>query len=86
MKQYTVKFNSVSDVKYFVDVSTQFPCDIAVEVGTYLINGKSIMVLFSVELNETAAVSFFGDTQQALQFEEMLSNKIALTVSRPSDY
>ena len=76
MKQYAVKFSSLSDVKYFVDVSTQFQCDVAVEAGKYLINGKSIMGLFSVEMNEEVTVSFFGNAQSAMQFEEMLSKRI----------
>jgi phosphotransferase system HPr-like phosphotransfer protein len=47
-----IKFNSISEVKDFVDIVTGFNYDIDLVSGRYVIDAKSIMGIFSLDLNK----------------------------------
>jgi phosphotransferase system HPr-like phosphotransfer protein len=47
-----IKFNSISEVKDFVDIVAGFNFDIDLESGRYVIDAKSIMGIFSLDLNK----------------------------------
>lgn len=47
-----IKLNSIKDVKEFVNVSFQAVHDVDLVCGKYHIDGKSIMGIFSLELDK----------------------------------
>lgn len=51
-----VKLNSVTDVQDFVRECSSFEEDIDITSGRYIINAKSIMGIFSLNLSEELAV------------------------------
>lgn len=66
--EFQVLLTSVADVKEFVDAAAEYPYDVDVQAGRYLVNGKSIMGLFSVDLSVPVAVRLQKDGPEA---EEM---------------
>ncbi|MCD8007893.1 MAG: HPr family phosphocarrier protein [Clostridiales bacterium] len=66
MKLYQVTLNSIDSVKKFVDVATALRCDIDVLSGRYVVDGKSIMALFSIDLNRPVTVRVHDDEEGEL--------------------
>lgn len=60
MTSFSVVLSSVDMVKSFVDAATLIACDVDVKSGRYLINAKSIMGLFSLDLSEPLLVEVHG--------------------------
>lgn len=68
MKLYQVSLNSINMVKQFIDVTTVQDCEIDVLSGRYVVDGKSIMALFSIDLNRPVNVRFHGNEEESQQF------------------
>ncbi|MCQ2442904.1 MAG: HPr family phosphocarrier protein [Oscillospiraceae bacterium] len=68
MKLYQVSLNSINMVKQFIDVTTVQDCEIDVLSGRYVVDGKSIMALFSIDLNRPVNVRFHGSEEESQQF------------------
>lgn len=60
MTTFPIQLNSVSDIKFFVDAASRMDCDIDVICGRYLVDGKSIMGLFSIDLSAPIEVEVKG--------------------------
>jgi len=56
MPAFSLTLSSVEDVKNFVNAASTCPCDVDVRAGRYLVNGKSIMGLFSIDLSQSVQV------------------------------
>ena len=52
MKEFIVSLNSVDKVKRFVSVTAGFDTEIDVVSGRYVIDGKSFMGIFSMDLSK----------------------------------
>lgn len=78
MKLYQIVLNSINSVKDFVDVATTMSCEIDVLSGRYVVDGKSIMALFSIDLNKPVTVRFYGDEEEAKQFKEAVSKFLTI--------
>ena len=56
MSRFPITLSSVNDVKTFVGLASACPCEVDVISGRYLVNGKSIMGLFSIDLSQPVEV------------------------------
>ena len=70
MSSFPVQLTSVSDIKAFVDAASRLDCDVDVICGRYLVNGKSIMGLFSIDLSEPIRVEVHGSQAQCELFQQ----------------
>lgn len=59
--EFQVLLTSVADVKDFVDAAASCPAEIDVLSGRYIVNGKSIMCLFSIDLAVPVTVVVHGE-------------------------
>ncbi|MBN2852281.1 MAG: HPr family phosphocarrier protein [Clostridia bacterium] len=60
--ELNVKFDSISEVKDFVDIISSFSFDIDLVSGRYVIDAKSIMGIFSLDLSkEIVMVAYTED-------------------------
>ena len=66
--EFQVMLTSVSDVKDFVDAAAACPWEIDVRSNRYVVNGKSIMGLFSIDLSAPITVAVHGDGAEAEAF------------------
>ncbi|MBO4926946.1 MAG: HPr family phosphocarrier protein [Clostridiales bacterium] len=50
MVRFPIRFQSISDVKEFVQIVNSYPYDVDLSSGRYVVDAKSIMGIFSLEL------------------------------------
>lgn len=75
MKEMKVNLASIEDVKDFVAAVSQFAGDIDVVGGRYIIDAKSILGLFSLDLSKPLLLQVHSD-EDAPQVREALSEWI----------
>ena len=56
MSEFFVSLSSIEDVRQFVNAATCCPCEVDVLSGRYVIDAKSIMGLFSLDLSHPVKV------------------------------
>lgn len=68
MEKFTVQLPSINSVKAFVTAATMMGCDIDVISGRYLVDAKSIMGLFSLDLSKPVTVQIHGTPDEQDRF------------------
>ena len=69
MKTFTVVLNSINDVKNFVNIVTKYSFDIDLTSGRYVVDAKSIMGIFSLDLTKPIKVEVHTEDCDALESE-----------------
>ena len=65
MKTVTINLGSIDKVKSFVNDITKFDCDFDLVSGRYVIDAKSIMGIFSLDLSKPINLNIHGDEDNA---------------------
>ncbi len=71
MKTLQISLNSIDKVKAFVNDITKFDCDFDLVSGRYVIDAKSIMGIFSLDLSKPITLNVHGDDEEIMK---VLSN------------
>lgn len=66
MKTFNIQLNSINDVKMFVNIVSNYNCDIDLTSGRYVVDAKSIMGIFSLDLSKPIKVEVFSDDCEPL--------------------
>lgn len=66
MKRLLIRLKTINDIRAFVDISTSFKSTVILTCGNFSVNGKSIMGIFGLNLNETVTVTIDGDDSAEL--------------------
>lgn len=61
MKTATIKLSSIEAVRNFVDVVRKYDCEIDLSSGRYIIDAKSIMGIFSLDLMNPVKLTVHSD-------------------------
>ena len=61
MKKVSLLFNTINDVKNFVNAVTRFPYEVDLVSGRYTIDAKSIMGIFSLDLSKEITMEVHSD-------------------------
>lgn len=61
MTNVTICLNSIDKVKAFVNEVTRFDCDFDLISGRYVIDAKSIMGIFSLDLSKPIELNIHAD-------------------------
>jgi phosphocarrier protein HPr len=61
MKEICVKLQSIDDVKTFVQLVNEYPYEIDLISGRHVVDAKSIMGIFSLDLTEPLTVQIHSD-------------------------
>lgn len=69
MKEFTVVLKSINDVKTFVNVVTKYDFEIDLASGRYVVDAKSIMGIFSLDLTQPIKVEAHSDDCTTLMNE-----------------
>ena len=56
MKTFNIMLNSIMDVKEFVNIVNRFPYEIDLSSSRYVVDAKSIMGIFSLDLSKPIKV------------------------------
>lgn len=65
MISFSILLTSVNDVKEFVEAASHYRSDVDVLAGRYVVDGKSIMGLFSISLTGPVTVQVHGTAEDA---------------------
>lgn len=63
MRSVKVKFNSIESVKNFVNISINQSFDMDIRTGRYIIDGKSILGIFSLDLSKELILDLHTDDE-----------------------
>ncbi len=63
MKTVTISLDSIDKVKAFVNDITKFDTDFDLVSGRYVIDAKSIMGIFSLDLSKPIDLNIHGDKE-----------------------
>ncbi len=61
MITFNVLINSIDDVKNFVNIVNRYSCDIDLVSGRYIVDAKSIMGIFSLDLSNPIKVQVHSE-------------------------
>ena len=61
MKKVTVSLASINDVKSFVNIVSKYDFDVDLISGRYVVDAKSIMGIFSLDLSKPIDVEVMTD-------------------------
>lgn len=67
MRRFTVHLKSINDVKEFVRIVNDFPYDVDLASGRYIVDAKSIMGIFSLDLAKPIDVEIHNGDSADLQ-------------------
>ena len=61
MKSFNIMLNSSNDVKNFVNLANRFDFDADLTSGRYVVDAKSIMGIFSLDLSRPIKIEVHSD-------------------------
>lgn len=73
MKTIKVSLNSIDKVKKFVNDINRFDCDFDLISGRYVIDAKSIMGIFSLDLSKPIELNVYADGDELDEVLALLS-------------
>ena len=73
MKTLQISLNSIDKVKAFVNDVTKFDCDFDLVSGRYVIDAKSIMGIFSLDLSKPITLNVHAE-ENAEEIMAILEN------------
>ena len=65
MKTVDISLNSIEKVKTFVNLINRYDYDFDLVSGRYVIDAKSIMVIFSLDLSKPITLNIHSDSDNA---------------------
>jgi phosphotransferase system HPr-like phosphotransfer protein len=66
MKTFNILLNSINDVKNLVNIVNKYDFDIDLTSGRYVVDAKSIMGIFSLDLSKPIKVEIHSEDADAL--------------------
>ena len=77
MVRFPIRFKSISDVKEFVQIVNSYPYDVDLSSGRYVVDAKSIMGIFSLDLSHpTSLIIHSNDEAEIAKIREDLAEFI----------
>ena len=61
MKAVNIKLSLAENVKTFVNIANRYPFDIDLRVGRHVVDGKSILGIFSLDLSKPITLEVYAD-------------------------
>ncbi len=61
MKSMQISLQMASQVKTFVSIVQKYPYDIELHSGRYIVDAKSILGIFSLDLSKTLTIEIHSD-------------------------
>lgn len=67
MQELMIKLNMVNDVKAFIEEVTNIDADVDLQKNHYIVDAKSIMGVFSLDLSEPVKVVIHSDDESLIE-------------------
>ena len=69
MKAVNIKLSLAENVKFFVNIANKYPYDLDLRVGRHVVDGKSILGIFSLDLSKPITLEIYSDDCEDLMDE-----------------
>ena len=79
MKTFSIMLSSINDVKNFVNIVNKYDFDVDLTSDRYVVDAKSIMGIFSLDLTKAIKVEIHSDDCAVLE-DELAPFKIWVTI------
>lgn len=66
MREVTIKLEAINDMKNFVSAVTKFECDFDIAADRYVVDAKSIMGIFSLDLSKPLTLQINTDDEKEI--------------------
>ncbi|MBQ8815412.1 MAG: HPr family phosphocarrier protein [Lachnospiraceae bacterium] len=66
MKTVKIRLGGVDEIRAFVNAASMYEYDIDLRGGRYVVDGKSIMGIFSLDLSAPIEMVVYGDKEDEL--------------------
>ena len=66
MKSIKISLAMAQKVKEFVNITQDYPCEILLKSGKYVVDAKSILGIFSLDLSQPIMVEVYDDNCEEL--------------------
>jgi phosphocarrier protein HPr len=66
MVTFNISLKSINDVKDFVNIVNKYDVDIDLTSGRYVVDAKSIMGIFSLDLSKAIKLEIHADAEENL--------------------
>lgn len=66
MKTAEIRLSTIEDVRNFVNTVSKYDIDIDLSSGRYIVDAKSIMGIFSLDLSKPINIQVHGDNPDTL--------------------
>ncbi len=77
MKTVDISLNSIDKVKKFVSEISKFDCDFDLVSGRYVIDAKSIMGIFSLDLSRSITLNIHSSGEQLDEIMSVVGKYVA---------
>ena len=77
MSEFQLSLASIEEVRQFVNAATRSPCEVDVCAGRYVVDGKSIMGLFSLDLSHPVTIRDHGGEGDREAFRQAVESLLA---------
>lgn len=74
MSKVMVYLNSVEKVKNFINITNKMDCQLDLISGRYVVDGKSIMGIFSLDLSQPVELVINNNTKEETSLPEELKS------------
>ena len=69
MKNATLRLSLVENVNTFVNIVSRYPYDMDLRAGRHVVDAKSILGIFSLDLSKPITLEIYSDDCEALMEE-----------------
>ncbi len=76
MKTFNILLSSINDIKAFVNIVNKYQFDVDLTSGRYVVDAKSIMGIFSLDLSKPIKVDIHADDDEAQSFVDEIKTYI----------
>ncbi len=73
MSEFQVALASIEEVRQFVNAASRSSCEVDVLSGRYVVDGKSIMGLFSLDLSHPVTIRLHGSAGEQEAFRQAVA-------------
>ena len=80
MKEFRVALNEIDKVKVFVNTVSKYPFNVEIMSGRYIIDAKSIMGVFSIDLSKPVKLCINSDDKNNVNKLEKELGKLNVIV------
>ena len=71
MRSFEILLSSINDIKVFVNIVNKYEFDVDLTSGRYVVDAKSIMGIFSLDLSKPIVVDVHADSEADAFIEEI---------------